>query len=51
MDFLGSSVVRIMLLMQGEWVLYLVGELRSHVLYGQKKKKGVTDVGTFLVVQ
>ena len=51
MDFLGSSVVSIMLLMQGECVLYLVGELRSHVLSGQKKKKGVTDVGTFLVVQ
>ena len=42
--------------MQGVWVQYLVRELRSHMLCGQKfkkkkKKKGVTDVGTFLVVQ
>ena len=51
-DFLGSPVVRILLLMQGGWVQYLVRELRSHMLCGKKKKKkGVTDVGTFLVVQ
>ena len=38
--------------MQGGWVQYLVRELRSHMLCGKKKKKkGVTDVGTFLVVQ
>ena len=38
-DFLGSPVVRILLLMQGEWVQYLVRELRSHMLCGQKLKK------------
>ena len=27
--------------MQGAWVQSLVGELRSHMLHGQKKKKKV----------
>ena len=37
-DFPGSPVADSMLSVQDAWVQALVGELRSHILHGKKKK-------------
>ena len=37
-DFPGSPVADSMLSVQDAWVQTLVGELRSHILHGKKKK-------------